>query len=165
MISPRPSGRPASRSRLEAIEASCRDQGLAITPLRRLVIALLLKYPEGAKAYDLLAQVRRKKPNAEPPTIYRTLTFLVDHGLAYKIGRASLFVLCTEPTPVPPGLVLVCPQCKSLTALRDPETIQPIVNTLKLLGHQLDSHDIEVDALCPACVCKNNDSCRRKQAC
>jgi Fur family zinc uptake transcriptional regulator len=39
-----------------------------------------------------MAQIKEARPGASPPTVYRALDFLIEQGLAHKIGRMNLFV-------------------------------------------------------------------------
>ena len=80
---------------LTAIEASCAERGLSLTPLRRRVLELLLEASGPVKAYDLLAAL---KPDgaAQPPTVYRALDFLTKAGLAHKVEALNAYTACSH---------------------------------------------------------------------
>jgi Fur family zinc uptake transcriptional regulator len=80
---------------LAAIEASCAERGLALTPVRRRVLELLLEAGGPVKAYDLLAAL---KPDgaAQPPTVYRALDFLTKAGLAHKVEALNAYTACSH---------------------------------------------------------------------
>lgn len=80
---------------LAAIDMSCAERGLSLTPLRRRVLELLLEAGSPVKAYDLLAAL---KPDgaAQPPTIYRALDFLTKAGLAHKVEALNAYTACSH---------------------------------------------------------------------
>lgn len=138
---------------LDQAEASCRSRGASLTPIRRLVLALLLRHPRGLKAYDLLERIKADKPGASPPTVYRALDFLIEQGLAHKVGRMNLFVACSQHCHQAqmPGLFLVCPRCNGVTELQDDAVMGALAASLAAAGHQLESPEVEIGAVCPAC--------------
>ena len=138
---------------LDRAEAGCRTRGASLTPIRRMVLALLHRNPKGLKAYDLLERIKADKPGASPPTVYRALDFLIEQGLAHKIGRMNLFVACSQLCHQAqiPGLFLVCPRCNGVTELQDEEVIRTLAASLVAAGHQLESQEVEIGAICPQC--------------
>lgn len=140
------------RQALERAAASCRQRGASLTAIRREVLALLYRTPKGIKAYDLLEQMRQSRGNASPPTIYRALDFLIEHGLAHKIGRMNLFVACRHGNHSAPSLFLVCPKCNAVTELEDANVATTLYASLAATGHRLDSPEVEISAVCPQCA-------------
>ena len=74
---------------LQHAETHCAERGMRMTPLRRNVLALLVRAGEPIKAYDLLDQMRSEDGSAKPPTVYRSLDFLMDVGLAWCARAAE----------------------------------------------------------------------------
>jgi Fur family zinc uptake transcriptional regulator len=142
-----------SAEALDRAEAACRARGASLTAIRREVLALLFRSPTGVKAYDLLAQIREERPGASPPTVYRALDFLIEQGLAHKIGRMNLFVACRHASHQVPSLFLVCPNCRGVTELQEPSVMSALSSSLAAAGHRLESPEVEISALCPKCVC------------
>lgn len=138
---------------LDRAEAGCRVRGASLTPIRRMVLAMLHRNPRGLKAYDLLERIKADKPGASPPTVYRALDFLIDQGLVHKIGRMNLFVACSQlcHQEQMPGLFLVCPRCNGVTELQDDGVIRALTASLVAAGHQLESQEVEIGAICPRC--------------
>lgn len=138
---------------LDRAEAGCRARGASLTPIRRMVLAILLRNPGGLKAYDLLERIKADKPGASPPTVYRALDFLIEQGLAHKIGRMNLFVACSQHCHQPQmaALFLVCPRCNGVTELQDDAVIRALSASLVAAGHQLESQEVEIGAICPRC--------------
>jgi Fur family zinc uptake transcriptional regulator len=82
------------------------------------------------KAYDLLARIKEARPGASPPTVYRALDFLIEQGLAHKIGRMNLFVACRHASHQIPSLFLVCPKCSGVTELQEQSVMSALSSSL-----------------------------------
>ena len=136
---------------LDRADATCRARGASFTAIRREVLELLYRSPTGVKAYDLLAQIKAARPGASPPTVYRALDFLIEQGLAHKIGRMNLFVACRHTSHQIPSLFLVCPKCSGVTELQEQSVMSALSNSLAAAGHRLESPEVEISALCPKC--------------
>lgn len=136
---------------LERAESRCREHGAQLTPIRREVLALLLRSENGLKAYDLLAKVKEQRGNATPPTVYRALDFLIEQGLVHKIERLNQFVACRHESHQTPGLFLVCPCCGNVSELHDHALMAALVQRIGQAGRTLDGHEIEIASICPDC--------------
>ncbi len=142
---------------LSSVQTRCQHQGASLTPIRQDVLALLYQHPHGLKAYDLLAQMKQVRSNATPPTVYRALDFLMEQGLAHKIGRMNLFVACRHHSHQLPSLFLACPRCGAVSELAEPTLMQALLSHVSQAGHRLDSPEVEISAICPEC-CAQDES-------
>lgn len=136
---------------LDRVAARCKERGASFTQIRRDVLSLLYQHPNGLKAYDLLARVKEARSNATPPTVYRALDFLMEHGLVHKIGRINQFVACRHDSHCLPSLFLLCPRCGKVTEMHDHRLMESLMSTLGASGHALDSPEVEISAVCPDC--------------
>lgn len=136
---------------LDQAAALCKARGASLTPIRRQVLALLRLQPGGLKAYDLLEQIKAVRPSATPPTVYRALDFLIEHGLAHRIGRINHFVACNHDCHAEAGLFLVCPGCGKVTELHDEVALAALSRSLEAAGHTLSGTEIELSATCHDC--------------
>jgi len=84
---------------LASAEQHCREQGVRMTPQRRQVMTLLLAQSGPQSAYQLLDQFKAQyQENAQPPTIYRALEFLVQQGLAHRLSSTNQYLACDHIT-------------------------------------------------------------------
>ena len=95
-------------------EAVCAERGLALTPVRRRVLELLLDAPGPVKAYDLLAAL---KPGgaAQPPTIYRALDFLTAAGLAHRVEALNAYTACVHAHDHGGAELFICENCGAVS--------------------------------------------------
>ncbi|MEF8712649.1 MAG: transcriptional repressor [Accumulibacter sp.] len=140
-----------NKEALDQADAACKVRGASLTAIRREVLELLYNSPTGVKAYDLLARIQEARPNASPPTVYRALDFLIEQGLAHKIGRMNLFVACRHASHRIPSLFLVCPKCSGVTELQEQSVMSALSSSLAAAGHRLESPEVEISAICPRC--------------
>jgi Fur family zinc uptake transcriptional regulator len=83
--------------------------------------------------------------------VYRALDFLIEQGLAHKIGRSNCFIACRHASHQLPALFLVCPQCSHVAEVQDKSLSQALMRTLDKAGYQLDAPEMEISAVCPQC--------------
>ena len=95
---------------LAAAERHCKRRGLALTPVRRRVLELLVEAGGPMKAYDLLAAL---KPGggAQPPTVYRALDFLTGAGLAHKVEALNAYTACLHGEDDGAAQFFICESC------------------------------------------------------
>ena len=70
----------------------CNQKGVKFTVLRERVLKLIWKSHTYVKAYDLLDDLKKIDPSAKPPTVYRSLDFLIENGFIHKIESLITFV-------------------------------------------------------------------------
>jgi len=136
-------------------DALCRRKRLRFTRIRRRVLELIWRSHRPAPAYALLQQLRREKQNAEPPTVYRALGFLLEHSLAHKIETLNAYVGCARPGARERewhgGQFLICSGCRQVTELDDAELRQLITAKAARAGLEAAHQTVEITGRCPQC--------------
>src|ERR671932_28862 len=76
-------------------EAACRTKGARLTPMRREVLEALYATHRPLGAYDI-AEILAQKDGRRlaPITIYRSLDFLMEQGLAHRLASRNAFIAC-----------------------------------------------------------------------
>ncbi|MBM3618857.1 MAG: transcriptional repressor, partial [Alphaproteobacteria bacterium] len=118
---------------LALAENACQQQDARLTPTRRRILELLWESHQPSKAYDILTRLQQEMPSAKPPTVYRALDFLLEHGLIHKIERLNAFVGCHYPQEAGFCTFLICKECHETQEIHQPEVSQ-------LLHQQLKQH-------------------------
>ena len=118
--------------RLLAAKEQCRSSGARFTPLRQQIYQLVLEANKPVGAYDLitqLQQMRLAEPEAEsdssnhqantqtpknvaPPTVYRSLEFLLSEGLIHQLTSINAYVPCCHPRAQHTAAFLIFAQCQ-----------------------------------------------------
>ena len=130
----------------------CKAHGVRLTALRRRVLELLWQNHRPTGAYGLLEQLRADGRSAAPPTVYRALEFLVEHGLAHRLASLNAFVGCAYPGHPSPGQFLICEGCGDAAELNDVQVEYAVARSAAALGFEAHRHTIEVTGLCPHCL-------------
>jgi Fur family zinc uptake transcriptional regulator len=157
MMIPGPSGETAVvRSRdidraLQRAQQLCAAHGGRVTPIRRRVLELILAADQPIGAYALLAALQSERGKIGPPTVYRTLDFLLLHKLVHKIESLSAFIACDDAEHPHESQFMICDDCGAAEEIQD----EAIVRSLRRLGEDrgfaVARQVIEARGLCPTC--------------
>lgn len=128
----------------------CVARGGKLTPLRRRVLTLLLQSPGPAKAYDLLERLGDRVA-AKPPSVYRSLDFLLEMGLAHRIESLNAFVACGHWDHRHAAVFLICEACGTAGELHTEECMQALANAVREVSFQPKSAVVEVRGRCRDC--------------
>ncbi|MBV1835317.1 MULTISPECIES: transcriptional repressor [Novacetimonas] len=138
----------------------CRRNGARLTPQRRHVLGLILASDRPVGAYDLLDRLRNDTRAAAPPTVYRALDFLLEHGLIHKIERLSAFVACRHmlhsarecENHLHSAQFLICTRCGQVTELEDSQIVHALVHATQARQFSIRTSTIEAEGICAACA-------------
>lgn len=136
---------------LRQAEAICTQEGETLTPLRRRVLELLIDHAAPAKAYDLLPLLDSETAKAKPPTIYRTLDFLVRMGLAHRIESLNAFVACDVGACGRSAMFLICTACGRTEECDAGHALVDLAEAAARDGFAIKRTTIEASGLCRAC--------------
>jgi Fur family zinc uptake transcriptional regulator len=136
---------------LREVASVCEERGLRLTPLRERVLRLVGESPRPVKAYDLLDLIRDDKGPAAPPTVYRALDFLLEHGFIHKLESINAFVGCHQPRVQHSVPFLICDRCHSAVELEDERVTSLLNQQARALGFRPQAQTLEVHGLCAAC--------------
>lgn len=137
---------------ISEVREKCTALGLRFTPLREKVLELIANASGPSKAYTLLEQLRTEHDSAAPPTVYRALEFLLEHGFVHKVESINAFVACPHPGGSHLAQFLVCDQCG--TAIELEGEILPKLLTELAVAQQFSAERlvVEVHGRCINCT-------------
>ncbi|MHB1948039.1 MAG: Fur family transcriptional regulator [Gammaproteobacteria bacterium] len=130
---------------------------IKLTPLRQDVLTILRANKKPMGAYDILNKLKRKRPNAEPPTVYRVLDRLVEAKVIHRIEAQNAYVTCSHSADDASQHKAILFLCKSCAKSYEYEE----VNIFNSISQFADKHALEVDdalielkGLCQTCLSK-----------
>lgn len=144
-----------TRGQLDQAALRCARRGAKLTDLRRHVLGLVLESPQPSGAYDLLERMRLHRGPSAPPTVYRALDFLVEHGFIHRVERLSAFVGCIDDAShdhTHAAQFLICSNCKRVTEIEDHEIAHALQAAAVRIGFTLARSTIEAEGLCADCA-------------
>ena len=143
----------APTSFVHAVAAACDARGLKLTTMRRRVLELIAVADKPVKAYDLLDQMKATHDAAAPPTVYRALDFLLEHGFIHKLASINAYVGCHHPGSAAHAVpFLICDNCQSATELEDARIVQSLDASARAAGFMPQAQTLEVHGLCASCA-------------
>lgn len=129
----------------------CQDRNARLTPTRERVLELIWQSHKPLGAYDVLAHLSRDGHNAAPPTVYRALDFLQQHGLVHRIASLNAFIGCAHAGEHHTGMFLICQGCGNVLELTAPSVSGAIKAAAEAESFALDEVTLEIAGLCPRC--------------
>lgn len=136
---------------LHAAEEICRRTAARLTPQRRMVLEVVLSAKTPLTAYEVLDRLRPRDNSVTPASVYRSLEFLIEHGLVHRIESTKTFVGCTMPEHEHPNQLLVCRQCGTTIEAEDHDLADAAEHLSRRLGFSLDRKTVELVGICSAC--------------
>ena len=142
---------PCIQGALERAAVLCARRGARLTPLRRRVLELVWQGHTAVKAYDLLGRLGAEPGTAKPPIVYRTLDFLLAHGLIHKLESVNAFVGCPNPGERHDGQFLICDHCGEVRELEVPAIEAGLGAAAAAAGFQVAQKTVEARGACLLC--------------
>lgn len=149
--------------RLVAATEQSRARGVRFTPLRQQVYELVLQANKPIGAYDLITQLQQirlanstenddKTPiNVAPPTVYRSLEFLLSEGLIHQLTSINAYVPCCHPRAEHTAAFLICERCLRVQECSS-LPIQEIMSFAEQdAGFKVARSVIELSGICKTC--------------
>lgn len=139
--------------RLHEAEQICSNEGARLTPLRKEVLSLILSANAPIGAYDLLAKIKSKSERpAAPPTVYRTLDFLLEMGLVHRLTSINAFIPCCHPREGHQAAFLICQKCQTVKETSANNLFHELEH-IALQGEFKAKHSIiEISGICKSCL-------------
>jgi len=140
---------------VRVVERACRTRGLRLTPIRAYVLGLIARAGKPLKAYDLLDLVRDGggPGAAAPPTVYRSLDFLLANGFIHKLQSVNAFVACHHPgANRHSSPFLICDRCHEAVELEDVKIAELLQARAQDVGFIAQTQILEVHGVCAGCA-------------
>ncbi|MBE0441154.1 MAG: Fur family transcriptional regulator [Psychrobacter sp.] len=162
--------------RLTAAKEQCQLSGARFTSLRQQIYQLVLEANKPIGAYDLIAQLQdmrlsdsetsddNKKPhsqkpsskkqtkkNVAPPTVYRSLEFLLSEGLIHQLTSINAYIPCCHPRAQHTAAFLICDQCQRVQECSSLPVQEMMSFAEQDVGFVVENSVIELSGRCQAC--------------
>lgn len=137
------------QARLAEIEQRCREQGLALTIQRRVILQELLGRKDHPSADQIFESVSQTIPGLSRATVYRVLETMVQLGAARKVSHAGAVVRYDPNTDRHHHLI--CDTCGDLVDVEAGEFADIPVPKTGTAGFQITDFSINFSGLCSTC--------------
>ena len=139
---------------LHRAEELCTEQGARLTKQRRMVLKLVCASNTPLSAYEILDRMRGSIRNPAPPTVYRALDFLLEHGLVHKLESLHAFIGCPHPEHPHASQFLICADCGVVSELENEAVTQSLRSAAKTTGFETKRPVVELWGTCARCSLK-----------
>jgi len=144
--------RDCQTAAIDTAERLCNLRGARLTELRRRVLELIWRSHDPIGAYAILDALREEGRAAAPPTVYRALDFLSEHGLIHRIESRNAYVGCADPEHGHTSQFLICGRCGAASELHDGRISDVIGDCTHEMGFRVQHLIVEAIGLCPSCA-------------
>ncbi len=116
-------------SALKQARSVCEKEGVRLTSLRKQILELIWQSHKPLGAYTLMEMLEKTsgRKRVAPPTVYRTLDFLMEQGLIHKVHSLNAFIGCATPAQKHNDALFICGDCGHTEEVRS-GTIQQAIN-------------------------------------
>lgn len=130
------------------------NKNIKLTELRKDILTILSVKNKPMGAYDILEKLKEKRSNAEPPTVYRVLSFLVENKLIHRIESQNTYVCCSqlhENQTKHQAILFFCRQCQTCYEFEDNDVFLSIMQFSNKNHLTVDDSLIELSGICQKC--------------
>ena len=143
-----------SSNAIRKAEQICKDKALRFTDLRRKVLEIIWAGHKPTKAYDILDKLKDMDYSAKPPTVYRTLDFLMEQGLIHKLESLNAYIGCSHPGEQHKCYFLICSECQEIKECCDRVIDDAIAETASKNKFSPHHTTLEINGKCSNCMKK-----------
>jgi Fur family zinc uptake transcriptional regulator len=136
---------------VRVVEQACLQRNLRLTALREQVLRLVVLAGQPIKAYDVLGRMIEANGDTAPPTAYRALDFLTDHGFIHRLASLNAYIACSHPEHRHSVPFLICEKCHRVIEIQDQRTVILLESLAAAHGFQPREQTLEVYGACAAC--------------
>ena len=147
-----PSGPTVAAKALAAAAILCRERGAPLTAVRKCLLETLWQARQPLGAYELMRRLEAAlERRLTPPTVYRSLDFLLSQGLVARIESRNAFVPCAHPEHPHACVFFVCERCSVSVELENRALERLIARDAGTLGFEINRRVIELQGTCADC--------------
>jgi Fur family transcriptional regulator, zinc uptake regulator len=136
---------------LETAERVCARRGVRLTSLRRRILEQILKTDGVIKAYDLIHELSSADHSIKPPTVYRSLAFLLEQGFIHRIESLNGFVACNHPGEAHETVLMICDACGLIHEVQHAGISEALDHAARFQGFTVNEKVVELHGLCRDC--------------
>lgn len=125
------------------------ESGFRVTPQRRVILHTLLTAKQHLTPSEVFEEARRELPDIEESTVYRTLAFLVERGLAQEAhSQSSKTAYEISDTP---HHHLICQKCGQELEITHDKVESLFEQLAEETGFEFQQNHLSFFGTCPAC--------------
>jgi len=137
---------------IKALEIYCDEHSLRLTEPRLAAFKSVFNAKTPISAYDVLDQMGATIKNPKPPTAYRALEFLEEHGFVHRIESLNAYVSCDVNHKHDGSQFMICDLCKKVEEIHLCSLPSALENKVSAENFTLHHWNVEVHGICAKCA-------------
>ncbi len=143
----------AERKKLQkSVEQYCEANGLRFTEPRRHVLDIIARAKTAIGAYDILDALGQYLDKPKPPTAYRAIEFLQEHGFVHRIESLNAYVICHADHKHSGSQFMICDSCGTVIEAHLCSVPDDLKKRVNQEGFVLSSWNAELHGQCVKCA-------------
>ena len=143
-------------AKIQEAKQICFDNGQKLTPIREAVLEILMQSELPMSAYDILDKYREShSQGAQPPTMYRALSFLEENGLIHRMASTRQFVVCDhigQHHCCDVTQFFICDECGAIEeGIISSKLLEEVNQQAKHIGFNVNQPSLEIHGFCKNC--------------
>ena len=127
--------------------------------MQKEVLAVLRSHRAPMSAYEMLGCLREENPRLAPPTIYRALAALTDHGSVHRLESLNAFMACQRDRHRQASILSICDDCGGVEENVSSELLKTLSGIAAKSGFASVRHVVEIHGHCATCVSEEGRAC------
>ncbi|MEZ5919368.1 MAG: Fur family transcriptional regulator [Alphaproteobacteria bacterium] len=123
----------------------------SITAPRVYVMEIIAGSTKPLTAYEILDTLGEKLKKPKPPTVYRALDFLVEHGLIHRIESINSYILCEENHKHSGSQFIICDSCGHAKEIHFCHLPKELESRISGEGFAMAYWNVEIHGRCSKC--------------
>lgn len=136
---------------LQKFKDYCTENGLRITPPRLSAFDIVYSAEKPITAYDVLEEMAKTHHNPKPPTAYRALDFLEEHGFVHRIESLNAYVSCDVNHRHSGSQFMICDKCHTVTEIHLCALPPKLQEKAEAAHFTLSHWNVELHGVCWTC--------------
>lgn len=153
-------------SALKQAEERCLRENVRLTELRKQVLLLIWQTHKPIGAYALMEELEKHSDRSRvaPPTVYRAIDFLIEHGLIHKVHSLNAYFGCPNPLKKHYDALFICSTCKHTEEVPNNSIQQAINLSANKQRFQVERQMLEISGQCRSCILAQRKTSQSEQS-
>ena len=100
----------------------------------------------------MLDKLKQKGFSAKPPTVCRTLDFLIENKFVHKLNSLNAYIGCSHPLKYSECYFLICGKCGEIEECCNQELVEAIYLTSQANQFSPRKTTLEIEGQCQQCT-------------
>ena len=136
---------------LQRLETYCAENNLRLTNPRLYVLEIISSSRTPLGAYEILAMLRNKLDNPKPPTAYRAIEFLKEHGFIHRIESLNSYISCQSDHKHDGSQFMICDTCGKVIETHLCHLPDDFQNNVANANFTPEKWNLEIHGICARC--------------